>query len=42
QFLDVIADGPVPFLYPACDYHSVLLPGSLSTLAVKCAGVART
>ncbi len=25
QFLDGIADGPVPFRYPAGDYHSDLL-----------------
>lgn len=28
QFLDGIADGPVPFRYPAGDYHADLLPGS--------------
>ncbi len=27
QFLDGIADGPVPFRYPAGDYHANLLPG---------------
>lgn len=27
QFLDGIADGPVPFRYPAGDYHADLLPG---------------
>ncbi len=30
QFLDGIADGPVPFRYPAGDYHADLLPGELS------------
>jgi phospholipid/cholesterol/gamma-HCH transport system ATP-binding protein len=28
QFLDGIADGPVPFRYPAGDYHHDLWEGS--------------
>ena len=43
QFLDGIADGPVPFRYPAGDYRDDLLGiGSYATHAVKCVGRSRT
>ena len=29
QFVDGLADGPVPFHYPAADYHEQLLGGTV-------------